>query len=398
MPPTFTFTAPQSPPLPPFSPLLPIYQTLPTSPILVLNPTAAFIIDHSNIRNKPLFLQTPKPLPTAPIRLQCRTSTAHPTVYIPNVLTHSQQRALRRYQQPDEHDDLGVTCIAQLFSPSSILPKKLQSLNLSNTNITLSSLEVVLKASPHLTELILDTGFDWFFDMGPAVPALIATSAPNLTKLDLSHCNLTNEGYSALAASTGLSNLRQLTLTFNKASPESIIALINSPVMANLTHLDLGETHVGPEVLIAIAQSSSMSNLQHLIFNNNWAFDQGLIALAQSTTLTNLTSLDLTWNELGPEGVTALCTSPVVSKLTRLNLRLNDQIGNSIAHVLAAPSSTLYNLLDLNLAHVGMGDEGILQLLVSSNLDQLNALDVSENSASDSTAQLYLARFDCGHG
>jgi hypothetical protein len=286
---------------------------------------------------------------------------------------------------------LNDNLLAQLFSPPSVLGQKLQSLNLSRTNITVSSLKVVLKACPHLTELILE----WNEQFGPTEVAFIATHMPNLTKLNLTGRALRNGGYATLAGSTVLTNLRELNLTCNRTTTQSILALVNSPAMANLTHLDLSNTHDGPEVLTAIAQSASMSKLEDLKFSFNQfgAGDDGVIALAESKTLTNLISLDLSRNNIGPEGVKALCTSPVVSKLTSLNLRGNERMGNSIASVLAAPSSTLYSLLELDLGNIGMGDGGALQLLATPNLDQLNVLAISGNPTNRSTQDAYLARF-----
>jgi Leucine-rich repeat (LRR) protein len=264
-------------------------------------------------------------------------------------------------------DDKGI---AQLFSPPSLLAKKLQSLNLGKCNITVSSLEVILKACPSLTELGLESNAR----IGPAGAAFIATHMPNLTKLDLSRCCIEDEGYLALAASTALINLRELKLGEKKARAESTIALVNSPLVANLTDLDLSFSDFGPGVVTVIAQSPSLSKLQHLMLNNVGAGDEGVIALAQSTTLMNLVSLDLSDNGIGPEGVKALCTSPVVSKLTSLNLGDNKMV----ASVLAAPSSTLYSLIELNLEDAGMDDDGVVQLLATPNLDQLDFLYLSQ--------------------
>jgi hypothetical protein len=182
---------------------------------------------------------------------------------------------------------LGDRLIAQLFSSPPLFATNLQSINLGSTKMTGTSLAVVLKACPHLRELIIAGNIE----MGAAEVALIAASMSNLTKLDLFGWDIANEGYVALATAPTLSTLRELNLEGNWAEPQFIIALINSPVLANLTHLNLALTHNGPEVLIAIAQSSSMSNLQHLAIDSNGIGDKGVIALAQSTTLTNLTSL-----------------------------------------------------------------------------------------------------------
>jgi Ran GTPase-activating protein (RanGAP) involved in mRNA processing and transport len=290
------------------------------------------------------------------------------------------------------HLRLGDVALSpQLFSQPSRLTKNLQSIDLSNTFMTGSSLKDLITASPHLTELIL-AGNKF---IGAAGAKLIATHMPTLTKLDLSLCYIGADGYQGLAESNTLKNLRELNLNWNHAwPPESIITLVNSPALVNLTHLDLGDTHDGPAVLAAIAQSTSLSQLQHLILGNNQVGNQGAIALAQSTTLANLISLDLTYNRIGPEGVQALCTSPVVSKLTSLNLSLNKNVDNSVASILAAPSSTLYSLLELNLQETEMGDDGVFQLLSASNLDQLDALYLSPGMMKSSTQETFLDRFD----
>jgi hypothetical protein len=291
--------------------------------------------------------------------------------------------------QAQLRDDL----VAQLLSPPSLLAKKLRSINLGDANITVRSLQVLLDASPHLTELVLTTR-SW--DLRSAGVQFIATNMPNLTKLDLSFCKIADDGCAALAASTTLTNLRELNLNANRIGTESLIALVNSPAMANLTELNLKRTHEGHQVLTAIAQSAAMSKLQRLVFGSNQVGDEGAIALAESTTLTNLTSLDLTTNDIGPEGVKALCTSPVVSKLTSLNLSFNQRISTAIAPALAAPSSTLYNVVDLNLSNCSLTDAGMSQLLATPNLAQLNSLVVcsTTTAASNSTRAVYRARFE----
>jgi Leucine-rich repeat (LRR) protein len=288
---------------------------------------------------------------------------------------------------------LGDELFSQLFSPTSPLAKKLQSLKLEDTTITVSSLELLNKASPHLIELMLGENRR----LGSDAAAFIAAHMPNLIKLDLSQCDIKDAGYISLAESTALSNLRELSLDRNGAETESVIALVNSPVMANLTHLALVHTHCGPEVLTAIAQSPAMSNLQHLNCNYNGVGDEAVIALAQSTTLTTLTWLDLGNNGIEEEGIEALCTSPVVSKLKYLDLE-QSSAGNSIAAALAAPSSTLRNLTELCLAACDLNEEGVLQLLATRNLDQLDTLVLHENSIDDDLAHdVYQARFDGGN-
>jgi hypothetical protein len=288
------------------------------------------------------------------------------------------------------HNPLDNQLVAQLFSPPSVLGKKLQSINLGSANITVSALQVLLQASPHLSELVLDGNHQ----LGPAGAALVATNMPNLVKLNLSGCSIENEGYTTLATSTTLPNLCELSLLANRVDDRFIIALINSPLMTNLLELDLGHAFHSPAVLIAIAQSAALAKLQRLKFFGNDAGDDGAIALSRSTTLTNLTWLDLGYNDIGPKGIDALCTSPVVSKLTFLRLHGNRRIDNPIAQTFTAPTSTLYSLLELDLDDVGLNDQGVLQLLASSNLDQLNVLDIRRNSASNSTKAAYQARFD----
>jgi Ran GTPase-activating protein (RanGAP) involved in mRNA processing and transport len=285
----------------------------------------------------------------------------------------------------------GDELITQLLAPPSTLAKKLQSIDLRRANVTVSTLEVLSKASPYLTELKLA----WNQELGPTGTAFVAAHMPNLTKLDLSWCQIGDEGYAALAASATLTNLRELNLEDNRADTASIVALVNSPVMANMTRLQLDRTHRGPEVLTAMAQSPSMSKLEHLSLNGNEIGDKGVIALAQSTTMQNLTWLDLAETHIRPKGVRVLCTSPIVSKLVHLSLNFNRYLGNSISAALAAPSSTLYNLLELNLWSVGMDDEGFLQLLSTPNLDQLNLLGAAgDNKINRSTKAAFLARFD----
>jgi Leucine-rich repeat (LRR) protein len=115
--------------------------------------------------------------------------------------------------------------IAQLFSTSSPISSKLRSFSLTGTKTTVSSLEVLLKACPYLTELIIAMNAAF----GPAETTFIATQMPNLTKLELSHCTLSGPDYAILAASTTLTNLRELSLHGNLAQPESIAVWATPP-------------------------------------------------------------------------------------------------------------------------------------------------------------------------
>jgi Ran GTPase-activating protein (RanGAP) involved in mRNA processing and transport len=289
-----------------------------------------------------------------------------------------------------EEDD-GHELFAPLLLQPSFTTQKLQVLNLDNTGTTFKTFQGALEHSPCLTELSLRGNRL----IGSRGATFIATSPHRLTKLDLLGCN-SAYGYDALIGSASLSNLRELHLHGKHADAKTLIALVNSPLLANLTRLEIFQAPFGRELITAIAQSPSMSKLQHLKLKFNQAGDEGVIALAKSTTLVNLTSLDLTSNGIGPEGIKALCTSPVVSKLTRLTLNRNNCMDNSVVAALAAPTSTLYNILELNLAQTRLDDQGVQQLLKASNLDQLDVLNVGGNATSEETWKLHRARFDRG--
>jgi hypothetical protein len=289
------------------------------------------------------------------------------------------------------YNSMGDLLIMQLFSPISPLPKKLQSLHLREAELTIASLELLQKTAPYLTELNIAGNYE----LGSDGVAFIAAHMPNLTKLDLGYCDIGDEGYTALATSTALTNLRELTLRGNDAlATEPIIALINSPVLTKVTHLNLSDISSGTAVLTAIAKSLVLGNLARLDLSQNYVSD-GFIALAQSTTLTNLTWLDLSANILRPDAVEALCTSPVVSKLTFLRLTHHLQLGRSFAEILAAPSSTLYNLVELRFDSSHFDDASLLKLLKTPNLDQLLSLQLgTHTSLTSATQAVYRARFD----
>jgi Leucine-rich repeat (LRR) protein len=61
------------------------------------------------------------------------------------------------------------------------IPQKLRSLNLSHTHMDASSLRLLPKGSPHLTELRLKGNRN----LGPAAVTWVSAHLPNLTKLDL---------------------------------------------------------------------------------------------------------------------------------------------------------------------------------------------------------------------
>jgi hypothetical protein len=298
---------------------------------------------------------------------------------------------------------LGDKFLTQLFSPPSLLAKKLQSLdigcrsinssfyravNSDHFNITISSLGVLLKASPHLNELILAGNYC----LGAKAAKLIAANMPNLTKLDLHRCGVSNEGITALATSTALTNLRELDLSCNHASEETYIAFVNSPVMANLTHLKLNNIQCH-DILPAIARSPSMSKLQHLEFGSNQIPDGEVFALSRSTTLTNLTWLNLCSNLIKFEAISYLCDSPVVSNLTHLDLSYCQWL-EAVAEPFAAPSSKLYKLRHLVLNVTNLLDDGVLKLLSTPNLDQLDVLEIEHNGTTPLIQALYRTRFD----
>jgi len=156
--------------------------------------------------------------------------------------------------------------------------------------------------------------------------------------------------------------------------------------LTQLTNLDLSECNIGEQGTIAVAKSlANLPQLSSLNLTNNNIEEQGAIALAKSlTNLTQLNRLNLFGNNIGEQGAIAL-SQPLANlpQLTELNLWHNS-IGEQGVIALSQPLANLPQLTKLDLGKNDIGEQDTFVLANSlANLPQLKVLSLDRNNIND---------------
>jgi len=209
---------------------------------------------------------------------------------------------------------------------------------------------------------------------------LIANSSilSNLTILDLS--NNFDKGsplpelFMTVCNSNYLSKIREVSFSSYPLGTFTCQALANGPMSKSLTDIDLSVCNIGDEGLKCIVSSTGLVNLTRLSIQNNNLTSKGCKYLAQSTSITNLKTLELNLNTIEDEGVAHICSSPNFKHLLSLDM-MTCGLTTDVCEFLAG--SKYLNLQLLNLSENDIGDEGVEILAKSSNMTSLLKLELS---------------------
>merc|ERR1719235_503597 len=131
-----------------------------------------------------------------------------------------------------------------------------------------------------------------------------------LTKLSLSNCNLTGDSQATLLNLVSLSpNLEILDLSFNNLGPHACTDMVdwmtlNDHESCNLRSMELSNCNLGDEGLYQLVPV--LGSMTYLGIRSNGITSAGLEAVMHTNKMIQLQTLDLAGNQIGEQGVHAL--------------------------------------------------------------------------------------------
>ena len=308
-----------------------------------------------------------------------------------------------RYPKPDWKPKL-----AEIVN----LPQMTQihSLEVTMSYVT-DELVAAIGQSPYLknlTRLALE-----YFDQTCSSFKLIANSSAlvNLESLDLSSANLTDEIVNQLVLSK-LKKLRELNLKYNDLTIESIKAIGKSNNLSHLQNLNLNWNSIGDEGAKCLAAPNSGFKLVEFAASQCEIGEEGFVALIQSDVSAALQQLEIMENNIGNLGMRALVQSSCNRTLQKLDVGYNgfdssaieqmsqqgswgqlqelvltgNSIGDEGANELA--KCDFPKLTSLQIDKCDIGDNGLVKLLKSKWIGNIEYLHVGENNLGDVGAKI----------
>lgn len=178
---------------------------------------------------------------------------------------------------------------------------------------------VALAGSPHLHCLRqLDLHFNELRQAGVAALARAPLLEP-VQELDLGFNEITDDGALMLAGAPGVP-LTRLVLSHSELTDAGVRALcLSSRLISQLRHLELQFNAIDNEGARILA-TAGLTHLRRLDLSKNRIGAGGTRALAAAPDLAGLTHLDLESNPIGDLGAAALVASPHLGRLVRLTL------------------------------------------------------------------------------
>lgn len=235
----------------------------------------------------------------------------------------------------------------------------LTALSLRCNNIGDKGVALVAR-SPHLAGLTrLDLGHNDVYVEGAAALA----ASPHLRRLrhlDLHFNELRHAGLAALTRSPLLESVRDLDLGFNEITDAGVLALA-AVCGEPLTRLVLSHSELTDAGVRGLCHSERLiGRLRHLELQFNAIADEGAAVLA-SAGLTYLRRLDLSKNRIGPTGTRLLAASPELAGLTHLDLESNPIGDRGAAALVASPHLGQLVRLTLGSSNVGVAGREALR-------------------------------------
>ncbi|XP_066271745.1 NLR family CARD domain-containing protein 4-like [Branchiostoma lanceolatum] len=255
-----------------------------------------------------------------------------------------------RFDSPDETD--------RLVSVLKNVPG-LRALDLSFTNLTLSSLQPLVQGFSHMS-LLEKLDLSWNPDLGDAGMEVLQvglSSVPHLAVLCLRCVGMITVGMSSLAPyMRHLVGLRELDISYNKIGDTGLESLTDVlPIFTAMQVLDLCNIGISPTGMRTLVP-----------------------ALCQ---LTRLIKLDISRNTIGDPGLE--CLAAILHHLTAMKVLVLNYTGISDRGI-SALIKALPHLVQLQVLDVmgnNIGDSGIVSLVQT--ICQPSSLDMEQNPPGD---------------
>ncbi len=232
-----------------------------------------------------------------------------------------------------------------------------------------------------------------------------ATSLKSLEKLDLSETaaygrsRSTGDRYfedsvleasdlKALAAWSGMKKLRSLTLSGNAARGPGLRALLRSKNVAQLKELRLRSNELDDQAMKEFAKANPELQLDVLDLGENLIGDVGAAEMALAPCLAQLKMLRMDRCEIRSSGARWLSTAPFLDSLRCWDLGYNSVDAEAIYRLMGSKPPHLHTL---RLTANELGDEGVAHLCESPASNTLVELVLSRNGLDDHAIK-YLTR------
>lgn len=212
--------------------------------------------------------------------------------------------------------------------------------------------------------------------------ALVAELASTVKGIDAFYCDAGSALFSTIAKSKVWPTVRRLNLHNNDGKAVGLKSLVSAKKKTALESLDVGYNHLTSVAFAGLAKAPWLAQLRSLSMKYNDAHAQGAQALFESGDFSQLESLDFGANEIGDEGVAAIVSNPTLRRLSSLTIE-----GNHVAPLISAQGADAVAswqgasaLRVLNLGQNQIGDAGLVAIVTSPNLANVEALNLQYNS------------------
>jgi uncharacterized protein (TIGR02996 family) len=255
---------------------------------------------------------------------------------------------------------------------------RLHTLNLMQESFPVAAWQTFAqsKAFPALTRLDLSHAN---LSVGRAA-ALFAAPWFRLAYLDLDACAIWNDGAAALADAPWVGSLRYLALAANGLDPSGVAAIAGCRKLTGLKHLDMSHNTLGIRGLRAIAANPALRGLISLNLSGDTDDTPRLTPghfheFLTKLNMPNLRHLSLANQPVGPKAA-RLLAGEKFRNLTRLDLSRCQLSNAAVSALLTAPA--LQNMIELNLEGNGL-HEGLRPLADPDTMPRLSVCNVALN-------------------
>ena len=223
--------------------------------------------------------------------------------------------------------------------------------------------------------------------------ALAEICLPDLSELDLSCCNLGDEGMLYVAELLKRSKIKRLNLDGNRITSNGIEKI--APFLSKISVLSLSLNKIGTKGLELLLQAkpnlvdlnicggeanvlaeSPLKDLSEVDLSDCHLGDDSMLYVAELLKRSKITSLNLNCNRITSKGIEKIV--PFISKISLLKLSYNQIDTKGLKLIL----QTKPKLIDLNMCGTEIGDEGAQMILNFENFKFMQKLDLSCNNLS----------------
>ena len=225
----------------------------------------------------------------------------------------------------------------------------------------------------------LDLSYHRIGDTGATTLAKVM----GMEKLNISHCGIGEEGMVALSSALKTNTtLKCLNACWNRFGDEGAFHLAKALSHTSLQEIDISHCDIGEEGMVALS-SALKTNTTLKCLNACWNRfgDEGAFHLAKALSHTSLQEIDISCCGIGEEGMVALSsalkTNTTLKCLNACESRFGDKGAFHLAEALSHTS-----LQEIDISYCGIGEKGMVALSSALKTNAtLKQLDISGNNS-----------------